>query len=101
MQPFDRTEVLSRVEGDLDLFDALVEALRESAAPFMGGGGPRDARSAHNLRGALLAVAAHPAAEAALAIEKGQGREERLERELVDLFAAISRFRSSGRSDPS
>jgi HPt (histidine-containing phosphotransfer) domain-containing protein len=74
---FDRAELIGRVDGDLPFLQQLVQLfaeglpahLQEIERAILGGDGARLSRHAHSLKGALLNLAAAPAAEVARQLE--------------------------------
>jgi len=93
--PIDYDELVHRAGGDLELVRDIaalfaddaprsVAALRDAIA---GGDPTAIARAAHKLKGALLNVAARPAAQAALALEEA-GRRGQVD----DAGAALARL---------
>jgi two-component system, sensor histidine kinase and response regulator len=105
---FDRQELLDRIDGDFSLLAELVKLFRDGLPALQGelraAVGARDAeriqRAAHTLKGALLNLAAHPAAALARRLDDGARRGDlgssgellaALELELAALITALER----------
>jgi two-component system, sensor histidine kinase and response regulator len=105
---FDRQELLDRIDGDFALLGELLKLFREGLpalqAELGAAVGARDAeriqRAAHTLKGALLNLAAHPAAALASRLDDGARRGDlgssgeilaALELELGALTSALER----------
>lgn len=81
--------MLERMGGDMELLAEVVDLFLEDSPKMLdslrvaisGGDAHSVERSAHSLKGALLNMAAEPAASVALQLER-MGREEELERSL-------------------
>jgi signal transduction histidine kinase/CheY-like chemotaxis protein len=79
---FDRDELMERIDGDRELLSELVQVFREGLGPLIGelesavaaGDPTRVQRAGHTLKGALLNLAAHPAAELAREIDDSARR---------------------------
>jgi len=104
--PFDRTRLDQNMEGDADMRRDIVETFikdqpqreRDVAMALAKSDAPALARAAHTLKGALLALAAAPAADAALRLEilarcgnlaEAQGVAAELQSELTRLTPAL------------
>lgn len=99
---FDREEMLDRLGGDAEFLDDVLQVFLEESPKMIdaarGAVHQRDAqgveRSAHALKGALMNIAADPAADLAARLET-LGREASLEAcptVLADLEAELSRL---------
>lgn len=99
---FDREEMLDRLGGDVEFLDDVLAVFLDESPKMMeaargavhDGDARRVERSAHTLKGALMNVAAEPAAELAARLET-LGREQSLDecpRVLAALETAIDRL---------
>jgi len=99
---FDRAEMLDRLGGDVEFLDDVLGVFLDESPKMMDaargavheGDARRVERSAHTLKGALMNIAAEPAAELAARLET-LGREESLDecpRVLAALETAITRL---------
>ena len=97
---FDRREMLDRLGGDVEFLEDVLEVFLDESPKMMDatrgavhdGDARRVERSAHTLKGALMNIAAEPAAELAARLET-LGREESLDdcpRVLAALETAIA-----------
>ena len=102
---FDRDELLERVDGDRELLGQLAALFSQGLPGLVGqidaglrsGDGEAVARAAHTLKGALLNLAAGPAAELARQLEDG-GRTGNLEaaaRAMSGLRAELARVETA------
>ena len=102
---FDRDELLERVDGDRELLGQLAALFSQGLPGLLGqmeaglraGDGEATARAAHTLKGALLNLAAGPAAELARQVEDGGrlGNLDMASRAFAGLRAEVVRVESA------